>query len=554
MTERSSVVLRALGRLGRSLGVRCSAALAAYALAIVGLITGIGMMTSAAFDDAFPSMGTVLRVEDDLARDRFGVLQSRQLANCLIVVFDADGSRLFASSERATEKIRASDLPLINDYSAETFYEVLGEQGPDGLRHRILRCRYGGPDGETKMSTAWCLLDDDLRILGGSLFPGRDVLSEREFNFIKGVYDARMSVERLDYVTEDGEERTLVLAAPLVTSESYARVTDEVGRLWLLAPPLALVATLVMTLTLVRMVRRAARPIDRAIETYGRDGRALGLEPAERAGVPTELAPVYENLRYLMRRLDEARDDYRRLVAGVSHDLKTPLTVIRGYAQALGEGRVRPDRREAYLGAILRKAVAASELLDELASYSCMEHPAFEAHLAERDVCGLVAEAVESAQDLARQAGCTLEARLDPVPAVAMVDEALLRRVVLNLVGNSFAHNDPGTRVLVTCRRERATGARGTHVRLSVLDDGVGFTEEMARTAFSPFVTSNVSRAEGGGTGLGLTIVERAVELMGGTVAISPRPPAPYTTELVVVLRSGVPPLPEGATEASATS
>ena len=525
-----------LARLRQSLGARCLAVLIAYAMTITLLITGVGALGDAIFDNAFPSMRTVLQESDDLIRDRYEVLQSKRFSECLIAVFDGEGRRLFASSDRAVEKIRAADLPLINDYEEGTFYEVFEEREDGALRHRIMLCRYAGPDGTTKLSTAWCVLDEDLNVLEGTLFQGRAALTEREFNFIKGVYDARMSVERYEYENELGEPRTLVLAAPLVSERSYERVTGAVGRLWPVAALLALAATVVVALVLVRVVRRAVRPIDGAIAAYGSADRgAEAPPPAERAGVPMELAPIYENLRYLMRRLGEAQDDYRRLVASVSHDLKTPLTVIRGYAQALHEGRAPKGREDAYLRAILRKSVAAGELLDELSSCAQMNHPEFRARLVPRDIRELVTRAVERAGDQALQAGGTVEAAVGPEPVCALVDEELLERALLNLIGNSFVHNASGTRVRVRCEAERPHGAPPS-ARVSVLDTGSGFAEGMAERAFSPFVTENVSRREGGGTGLGLTIVSRAAELMGGDAEIVERPEAPWGAEVVIRL------------------
>lgn len=508
--------------------------LALYALALVGVLMGSGALSEVVFEGAFPSMDTVLERRDALARDDFGALTGGGLSRCLIVVFDADGRRLYASSQEAAEKIRASDLDVIGEASDGLFFEVFEEPTEAGLRHRVMLCAYVD-GGDSKVVSAWCVLDEDLRVVEGTLFSGRGALTPREFGLIKGVYDGRMSISRLDYESEGGDSRTLVLAAPIVSDAGYSRVASMASRLWLLAVPLVLVLTGVAALVLGRLVRRSARPLDRAIaacrDAGGDDGSEVVESPAA-AGVPIELAPVYDNFRDLMGRLRAARDGQRRMVASVSHDLKTPLTVIRGYAQALCEGRVPPERVDAYHRVILGRALVAAELLDELSTYARMEHPEHALDLVRLDARDLVAESVDEARALAEQRDCPLERSLGPREAPVLVDALLFRRMLLNLVGNAVEHNPPGTRVLVSC----STSPEGASVRIVVADTGVGVAPDLAPHVFEPFVTENAARTAGEGTGLGLAISRRAAELMGGRVSLAPSPEAPWATEFVVEL------------------
>lgn len=554
----------ALRQACRSLVARCLAILAGAALALVALVFAIGAAGDAMFDGAFPSMETLLEREDDLQADRFEALASSGLEQCLIVVFDGYGTRLYASSEEAARNIRASDLPVIGDYGESSFYEVFRESVGGELRYRVMLCSF---EGDERVVDASCTLDGDLNVLEGDLFVGRGSLTEREFGFITGLYNARMTVSRLDYENEDGEARTLVLAAPLVSEGSYERVTEAAGRLWLLAVPGVLIIVSASAVLLARQMRWAARPLDRAIDAYRATGdEGSVVESAEEAGVPTELVPIYENFVDLMARLDESRRDGRRVVADVSHDLKTPLTVIRGYAQAFCDGCVPPEKEGTYHLAIRDKAIAAAELLDVLSDYARMEHPDFRPHLEPANVGQLASEVAREALPLADQAGCELvvEDRTDGV-AVALVDVPLFRRMLLNLVGNAFAHNPPGTVVRVRSAveggqaatgetgaageksAEVATSAEGSAeatsanatprwVVVSVADTGRGFSPEVAGRAFEPFVTRNVARTPGQGAGLGLTIARRAAEVMGGSLSLSPGPNAPWVTELLVRL------------------
>lgn len=517
-----------LHRFRTSLVVRCLACVIVYAVLLAALSWGTGLASERLFEDAFPSMDTVLEYSAELADDDFGVLQTSRFRNCEIIVFDDEGSTLYASSKRIAQKITPSDLDMINEYGDQGFYEVYQEPTDTGMHYRILRCTYLYDDGYSKRVDAWCALDDHLSIIAGDLFAGRETITQREFDFIQGIYSAQMSVERTGYETADGSKRTLVLVAPLVSEARYQQVVDDAGRLALYAVPVALLLTLGAAWYMVRQVKRGIEPLDHAIHA-SRRGEAV---PAEAAAVPTELMGVYENFTELMGELRAARDDQRRLIADISHDLKTPLTVIYGYANAFRDGCVPPGKEDAYHQAMAEKALAANELIETLFAYAKMEHPEFAAQLERMRVDEAVAEAASEAQAQVEQAGCTIDVADGTAGEdgeqgpYALLDRQLFRRLLLNLIGNASSHNPAGTRIQLRCSTDRESGT----VRVTVSDTGNGIAPEIAAQAFKPFVTSNTARAAGGGTGLGLTIARRCAELMGGTLSCEANPPEPWST------------------------
>lgn len=537
-----------LRALRSSIAVRCLACLIVYALLIAALLYGVSAMGDRIFENAFPSMETVLMFEDDLENDRFDALQSSALENCQIVIYDDLGTALYASSVSVAQKIPANDLDLISEYGDQGVYEVYQEKADDGsIRYRIIRCTYVYERGISKWVDAWCVLDEDRNILNGTLFSNRTALTQREFDFIQGTYSAQMTVERYDYLTEDGQGRTLVLVAPLVSEARYQQVVDEVSRLLLYAMPVAVLITIATAWYLVHQIKHAISPLDSAIEASRNDE----VVPVEAAGVPMELQGVYRNFTVLMDELRASRNDRQRVIADLSHDLKTPLTVIYGYASAFNDGRVPPEKRKEYLKAIADKALAANELIDTLFAYAKMEHPDFEAHLEPVDVAAATRAVAAEAVAQVEQAGCSLELNILPAklldtgqgrapedgfppmgPFWAFIDVQLFQRLLANLIGNACAHNPAGTRICLTCEADLAARA----VRVRVADTGTGIAPQVAANAFKPFVTSNVARTANGGTGLGLTIALRCAELMHGKLRVTERPAAPWATEFVLEL------------------
>ena len=129
------------GRLRRRIhSARTSIAfrIVAYAAALAGLFWAVNVAGDRLLTNAFPSIETVLAHGDDLLGDRFDALQTSDLENSQIVIFDGDGKRLYASTIEAGQRIRATDLPLINEYGDRNYYEVFEEPTEDGMHYRIL--------------------------------------------------------------------------------------------------------------------------------------------------------------------------------------------------------------------------------------------------------------------------------------------------------------------------------------------------------------------------------------------------------------------------------
>lgn len=534
----------AAGAVSSSLTARLLGVIVVYAAAVALVLALAGEASDALFTNAFPTMDAVLAHADDLADDRFSALQGPDLAHGGIVVFDERGARLYASSEKAADNIRPSLLPFINDYAERSFYEVFQEDTDGACRYRILLCSYVASDDYAKQIDAEAELDENLNIIGGDLFPGRAALTQREFNFIKGIYDAQKSVERYDYATATGEARTLVLVAPRVSAEAYNLVLDKSGQIAFYVVPVLVVITVAAAWVLVRLVRGAVRPLDRAIDAYRSGGAVSGGRVAPGGGaasttvrrapsaesVPRELMPTYRNFTSLMDRLRAAQNERQRLIADVSHDLKTPLTVISGYAQAFNEGVVPPEKERDYHRAMHDKALAASRLIDTLGEYARMEHPEAVHELEEVDLAAFVREVAAEALQQVEQAGNTFACEAEG-HAVVRIDRQLFRRALLNLIENACVHNDAGIAVRIAVE-----APDGCAARVSVADTGAGVPADLAPYVFEPFVTENTARTPRGGTGLGLAIVRRAVEVMGGTVRLVEHPEAPWATAFIIEL------------------
>jgi two-component system phosphate regulon sensor histidine kinase PhoR len=212
-----------------------------------------------------------------------------------------------------------------------------------------------------------------------------------------------------------------------------------------------------------------------------------------------------------LRRLEAVRRDF---VANVSHELKTPLTSISGYAETLLSLPPDPEMARVFLGTILGNAKRMQRLVDDLLDLSRIESGRWQPASTEVDVSAAAREAWTEVT--ARRASQTMEFRVEVEPGAEKLcaDLDAIRQVLTNLMENSLRHTPAGGAITCLARRQ------DNGVALAVRDNGAGITREHLPRIFERFYRADASRSrEEGGTGLGLAIVKHLVEAHGGRVS-----------------------------------
>ncbi len=260
-----------------------------------------------------------------------------------------------------------------------------------------------------------------------------------------------------------------------------------------------------------RRILKRAGPIIAAVEALGR-GEAVSLSPE---GELADLAESVNRTAGLLRRQDRARAEW---INGISHDIRTPLAVIMGYAERIaGEKNADPRiRREA--GRIGWQSMRIKELVQDLNLASQLEYGTRPPALAPLSPAALLREYGAELLNAGLPEGCSLEMEIAPETEGAVLngDARLLSRAVNNLVQNSLRHNPAGCRLsLGLCREAEGLG-------LYAADDGVGLTaaelEELRRRTESGESSPELRH------GLGLVLVSRIARAHGGSLRIESEP------------------------------
>jgi two-component system sensor histidine kinase BaeS len=254
------------------------------------------------------------------------------------------------------------------------------------------------------------------------------------------------------------------------------------------------------------LARAVARPVSRVAAASRR--LAAGEDPGElRVEGAGEVATLATSFNHLASELSRAQDAERAFLLSVSHELKTPLTVIRGHAEALTDGIL--GEREA--GAVIeREAGRLERLIRDLLDLARLRRRAFSARSEAVDLGETARETVERYQPQSRNLGVSLSAVVEP-GAFANGDADRLLQAVSNLVENALRCSPRGGAV-------RVLASPG---RLDVVDDGPGLGPDEIEHAFERFyLWERYGNDRPVGTGLGLAIVRELAEAMGGSAEV----------------------------------
>ncbi|MBI5771092.1 MAG: PAS domain S-box protein [Verrucomicrobia bacterium] len=224
---------------------------------------------------------------------------------------------------------------------------------------------------------------------------------------------------------------------------------------------------------------------------------------------------------------DRAKSDF---LAIVSHEIRTPINGVIGFAQILAESPLSPEQRE-QVAIIKSSGQALEKLIADILDLSKIEAGKIEIESAPFGLHKSVEEVLAFFQPKARAAALALTAKIEPdVPAIVNSDEARLRQILTNLVNNALKFTERGSvTVHISCMRGEPVGMDDTRRALrlffEVVDTGIGIPPEKISKLFKPFsqVDSSSERRRSG-TGLGLIISKRLCELMGGSISVDSKP------------------------------
>lgn len=240
---------------------------------------------------------------------------------------------------------------------------------------------------------------------------------------------------------------------------------------------------------------------------------------------------VTKKVNELLERDKEQRRQFDRkrnlLLSDIAHDIKTPITTICGYSRALADGVVTEEKQQEYLDAIYAKSMRMSDLITLLFEYVKLDSEGYALQKEKGDFAELVREntALLYADFEEKQMQVDIQLPEEPVPYE--MDKLQMGRAVTNLLTNAIRYGKQGGKVLI----QLEDGV------LTVADDGLEIEPEFAEHIFEPFSRADKARSTKGGSGLGLSISAKVVQMHGGSLELHTDYGKGYTKAFMIRLQ-----------------
>jgi signal transduction histidine kinase len=262
---------------------------------------------------------------------------------------------------------------------------------------------------------------------------------------------------------------------------------------------------------IVRFLRRTAAPIGDVMDAAERVAAGDYATRVDPRG-PREVRRLAATFNEMTERLEANEEQRRRLLADVTHELRTPLSIIRGNIEGMLDGVYPPD--EEHLSPVVEETKLMARLLDDLHTLATAEAGALRLHREPTDLELLVEDVVSAFNPRATERGVALSYSVAELPEIEL-DPVRIRQVLENVVANALRYTPAGGRV----RIEVACGDGDSTVVFTITDTGPGVPAEVLPHIFDRFTKS----VDSGGSGLGLAIAKSLVEVHGGEIVAQSR-------------------------------
>jgi signal transduction histidine kinase len=285
---------------------------------------------------------------------------------------------------------------------------------------------------------------------------------------------------------------------------------SQVGRYFLLGGLIAVAISVIFTLLISRRILSPVRALEQAAVRIGKGDFSTRLRLKDKSELG-DLARVIDTMTDELEKMDQFR---RNLVTDIAHELRTPLSNIRGYLEAINDGLIQPDTKT--ITSLSEEVSLLSHLVDDLQELAIAEAGQLKLTRQEENIFNLLEQAVIVAKPAVIEKNISLTNNAPKDLPLCDIDAHRIQQVLRNLVENAIVHTPVNGSIVIDAIQ------RGNWIEISITDNGEGISNDDLPYIFERFYRVDKSRTRTtGGHGLGLTIAKRLIEAHGGKIEVS---------------------------------
>lgn len=481
-----------------------------------------------------PDVDRIVAQRNNFELGYYDVLDAEKILGRLgfYEVFDELGHLLYSSDSNKKVLFTARELSLVNNILERVDVDVKYCENWGAYPNYVVTRSYYSRQDSLKRVT-YTIIDENYHVVDGYYADEWDEFTQGEFNVISQNVLKNYQVNRYVYEANTfNDQYSVVFFSYIAPASELKQMRDRLYIGLFVFFVCYTVLLIIMISWTYRMVKKPLRMLDATFNKF----EAGQIFTADYTG-PSDFVKIFDSFDEMTKRLAQSEERRHRLeeeqnkmVANIAHDIRTPVTVISGYAKAILDGMMPPQEQRSYMESIYQKSYRLSEMVDNFAEYSKLGHPEFRLECCEQNFSEFLRAYIANKYSEFEVEGFEFDGNIPEEVIMCSVDSFQFSRVLENIIGNSIRYNKPGTTILVEL--ERVDNMAILHVG----DDGVGIDEEYWETIFDAFVVGDDSRGMGQGSGLGLALAKRIVQEHGGSLELVKKPQLGWVTEFLICI------------------
>lgn len=496
------------------------------------------------FGDYDATLGLTKKYQNYLKEEKFNKLNLKEITgeDGTIEILDENYNLIYSlGNDINKEKYNEDEINAIPNYRKDdTYLNIYDYYSENGESYNLIIAESYYSEGvisnSLKSTSKWFkVLDKNLNvILESDNAPAKKNYTEKEIIYMRGYYNNGLFIEKYQYINNDGIKRTAIIKSRELYTNSFFKKMNILTKIDFVVFGIAYIILVVIFVFVLRSkFYEPLEKLNKAMELLTEGKRK---KPVDYSG-PREFVDICDRFNIMVSKLEDSENqrkklmnDKERMMADISHDLKTPITSIQGYAKALSDGIIADEDKDKYIKIIYEKSKKLTELINIFHEYSKLEHPDFNLIFEKVDLSEYLRAYIALKYEDIVESGFNIEVDIPEEEMEIKIDKVQLQRVFDNILGNSIKHNEKGTNIYVSLKEKNDI------YEIIIADDGKGISKDIANNIFEAFTVGDESRNSKQGSGLGLAIAKTIVDLHGGTIELQPESLKKFSTQFKIIL------------------
>lgn len=497
------------------------------------------------FGDYDATLGLTKKYQNYLKEEKFNKLNLKEITgeDGTIEILDENYNLIYSLGKDINkEKYNEDEINAIPNYRKDdTYLNIYDYYSENGESYNLIIAESYYSEGvisnSLKSTSKWFkVLDKNLNvILESDNAPAKKNYTEKEIIYMRGYYNNGLFIEKYQYINNDGIKRTAIIKSRELYTNSFFKKMNILTKIDFVVFGIAYIILVVIFVFVLRSkFYEPLEKLNKAMELLTEGKRK---KPVDYSG-PREFVDICDRFNIMVSKLEDSENqrkklmnDKERMMADISHDLKTPITSIQGYAKALSDGIIVDEDKDKYIKIIYEKSKKLTELINIFHEYSKLEHPDFNLIFEKVDLSEYLRAYIALKYEDIVESGFNIEVDIPEEEMEIKIDKVQLQRVFDNILGNSIKHNEKGTNIYVSLKEKNDI------YEIIIADDGKGISKDIANNIFEAFTVGDESRNSKQGSGLGLAIAKTIVDLHEGTIELEPESLKKFSTQFKIILK-----------------